>query len=161
MEYYVVTAVSGEQNLSCGYTDFTYNCRIPPGKSVNEFNFTVYGIAQGINGVLYNGNSSTDCCEMHTIVRRCCMHTIRNLQLYIFLGFPFPNVRIFEKDCGFLVKMQVSWNVSLILLNLLWKNYHHPREVTWSQSPQPSVGVGSIAVEPDTMREVVLKTLIY
>ena len=66
VDYYVVTAVSEEQNLSCGYTDLTYNCRIPPGKSVDEYNFTVYGVTQGINGVLYNGNSSTDCCEMHT-----------------------------------------------------------------------------------------------
>ena len=70
VDYYVVAAVSEEQNLSCGYTDLTYNCRIPPGKSANEYNFTVYGVTQGINGVLYNGNSSTDCCE------RCVLCTL-------------------------------------------------------------------------------------
>ena len=63
VDYYVVTAVSEEENITCGTTSdiFMFNCTIPSDRSVYDFNFTVYSVTIDIDGGLRNGGVSTDC----------------------------------------------------------------------------------------------------
>ena len=66
MEYYVVTAVGSEEDIPCDSTEdeFVHNCNIPSGRNVNDFNFTVYSVTIGVDGVEYNGVALTDCCKL-------------------------------------------------------------------------------------------------
>ncbi|CAI8018966.1 hypothetical protein GBAR_LOCUS11449 [Geodia barretti] len=84
VDYYVVTAVSGEESFECDASEKrVHTCFIPNDRSVNDFNFTVYSVTVGVDGVLQNGESVTDCC----------------------LSFP-GNVNAIEKECNI---VQVSW----------------------------------------------------
>ena len=51
VDYYVVTAVSEDRNVMCLATSeqFTYNCSIPQGLNVNDYNFTAYSVTKGID----------------------------------------------------------------------------------------------------------------
>ena len=70
VDYYVVTAVSEERNVLCNATsdELTHNCSIPPDINVNDYNFTVYSVTRGIDGALYNGSISSDCCKMMSLL---------------------------------------------------------------------------------------------
>ena len=63
VDYYVVTAVSEERNVACHATSeqLTYNCSIPQGSNVNEYNFTAYSVTRGIDGVTYEGGIANNC----------------------------------------------------------------------------------------------------
>ena len=65
VEYYVVTAV-GSENITCDPTEDTFvqNCNIPSDRNVNSFNFTVYSVTTGVDGVAYDGGALTDCCKL-------------------------------------------------------------------------------------------------
>ena len=64
VDHYVVSAVSEERNvILCNATsndDLIYNC-ILPDSNVNDYNFTVYSVTNGINSITYNGSIVTDC----------------------------------------------------------------------------------------------------
>ena len=66
VEYYVVTAVGSEENITCDPTEdiFVHNCNIPSDRNVNNFNFTVHSVTTGVDGVAYNGGALTDCCKL-------------------------------------------------------------------------------------------------
>ena len=74
MEYYVVTAVSEEDTVHCVSTDSnaTYSCLIPQDSNVNDYNFTAYAVTIGIDGTLYNGMNSSDCCKIHRLMQYDC-----------------------------------------------------------------------------------------
>ena len=65
VDYYVITAVSEERNVTCNATSeqFTYNCSIPQGSNVNVYNFTAYSVTRGIDGVTYEGGIANNCCK--------------------------------------------------------------------------------------------------
>lgn len=65
MDYFIVTAVSEERNVSCDVTSdqFTHNC-ILPDTSVNDYSFTVYSVTSGIDGAQY-GSIVSDCCKFN------------------------------------------------------------------------------------------------
>ena len=75
VDHYVVSAVSEERNVvRCDATsndDLIYNCTLPDS-NVNDYNFTVYSVTNGIDGTTYNGSIATDCCEL-TQKLRCHM----------------------------------------------------------------------------------------
>ena len=67
VDHYVVSAVSEERNVRCNATsndDLIYNC-ILPDSNVNDYNFTVYSVTNGIDGTTYTGRIATDCCELY------------------------------------------------------------------------------------------------
>ena len=68
MDYYVVTAVSEEEerNVSCDATSYEleHNCSISFDGSANDYNFTIYGVTRVNSSFIYNGDSITDCCEV-------------------------------------------------------------------------------------------------
>ena len=66
VDHYIVTAASEERNVTCSpSTDqFIRNCSLP-GTNVNDYNFTVYGVTNGVNGVTYNGSVAYDCCKLN------------------------------------------------------------------------------------------------
>ena len=68
VDYYIVTAVSEERNVSCDVTSdqFTHNC-ILPDTSVNDYNFTVYSVTTGVDGAVYNGSTAIDCCKWYIV----------------------------------------------------------------------------------------------
>ena len=45
-------------------TSYTTAC-ILPDSNVNDYNFTVYSVTNGIDGTTYNGSIATDCCELY------------------------------------------------------------------------------------------------
>ena len=64
VDYYVVTAVSGERNASCIVTSDASenNCSIYLGDgNVNDYNFTVRGVTRVNDSFVYNGDIATDC----------------------------------------------------------------------------------------------------
>ena len=63
VDYYIITAVSEERNVTCyaSREPLTYNCSIPQGSNVNDYDFTVSAVTRGIN--LYNGSITSDCCK--------------------------------------------------------------------------------------------------
>ena len=65
VDHYVVSTVSEERNVGCNATsnDLIYNCTLPDS-NVNDYNFTVYSVTNGIDGTTYNGSIATDCCEL-------------------------------------------------------------------------------------------------
>ena len=66
VDYYVITAVSEERNVTCHATSepLTYNCSIPQGSNVNDYDFTVHSVTRGVNnGYLFNGSLTSDCCK--------------------------------------------------------------------------------------------------
>ena len=66
MDYYVVTAVSEERNVSCNATSHgrENNCSIDLGDgNVNDFNFTVHSVTRVNDSFIYNGSVATDCCK--------------------------------------------------------------------------------------------------
>ena len=73
VDHYVVSAVSEERNVRCNATsnDLIYNC-ILPDSNVNDYNFTVYSVTNGINGTTYNGSIATDCCELNPLICYLC-----------------------------------------------------------------------------------------
>ena len=66
VDYYVVTAVSEEENITCGTTSdkFMFNCTIPSDRSVYDINFTAYSVTRG--GFM-NGGVATDCCKHYSL----------------------------------------------------------------------------------------------
>ena len=67
VDYYVVTAVSEEENATCEPAgDLKFNCNLSD-RNVNDFNFTVYSVTRGVDGVLQNGQSSTDCSKDYVL----------------------------------------------------------------------------------------------
>ena len=66
MDYYVVTAVSEERNVSCIVTSDASerNCSIDIGDgNVNDFNFTIHGVTRVNDSFVYNGETATECCK--------------------------------------------------------------------------------------------------
>ena len=65
VDHYIVTAASEERNVTCSpSTDqFIHICSLP-GTNVNDYNFTVYGVTNGVDGVTYIGDTLHDCCEL-------------------------------------------------------------------------------------------------
>ena len=63
VDHYIVTAASEERNVTCSpSTDqFIHNCSLPD-TNVNDYNFTVYGVTNGVDDVTYNGDTAC-CCE--------------------------------------------------------------------------------------------------
>ena len=70
MDYYVVTAVSEEEerNVSCDATSYEaeHSCSISfdGSANINYYNFTVFGVTRVNSSFIYNGDSITDCCEV-------------------------------------------------------------------------------------------------
>ena len=63
----MVTAVREERSVSCVETmdRFTHVCQfLPDDSDVNKYNFTVHAVTRGIDGILYNGSTSTDCSKL-------------------------------------------------------------------------------------------------
>ena len=75
MDYYVVTAVSEEEerNVSCDATSYElkHNCNITfdGSANINDYNFTIYGVTPVNSSYIYIGNSITDCCKV--VVANC------------------------------------------------------------------------------------------
>ena len=66
MDYYVVTAVSEERNISCYTTSVAHQhtCSFSSLESnANEYSFTVYGVTRVNESHVYHGSTATDCCE--------------------------------------------------------------------------------------------------
>ena len=67
MEYYVVTAVSEEEerNVSCTATsgEDSHSCSISLQGNANDYNFTVHAVSRVNDSFIFIGNSTTDCCE--------------------------------------------------------------------------------------------------
>ena len=66
MDYYVVTAVSEERNVSCIVTSngSENNCSIDLGDGyVNDYNFTVHAVTHVNDSFIYNGSIATGCCK--------------------------------------------------------------------------------------------------
>ena len=68
MDYYVVTAVSEERNVSCNATSngHGHSCSVSLGNNANDYNFTVYGAIRVNDSYIYNG-SATDCSEFQSL----------------------------------------------------------------------------------------------
>ena len=70
MDYYVVTAVSEEEerNVSCDATSYglEHSCSISfdGSPNINDYNFTIYGVSRVNSSFIYTGDSITDCCEV-------------------------------------------------------------------------------------------------
>ncbi|CAI8047791.1 hypothetical protein GBAR_LOCUS26447, partial [Geodia barretti] len=107
VDYYVVTAVSGERNVSCNVTSYgsEINCSIYLGDgNVNDYNFTVHGVTRVNDSFIYNGHIATDCC------------------------LPIPeNVRAVEEECGHIT---VGWksnhvhNMEPVNTTISWRGVH-------------------------------------
>ena len=75
MDYYVVTAVSEEEerNVSCDATSYgsKHSCSISLDDSanINDYNFTIYGVTPVNSSFIYNGDSITDCCKV--VIANC------------------------------------------------------------------------------------------
>ena len=66
VDYYVVTAISEERNVSCNVTSDASerNCTFDLGDgNVNDFNFAVHGVTRVNDSFIYNGDTATDCCK--------------------------------------------------------------------------------------------------
>ena len=67
MDYYVVTAVSEEEekNVSCNATGSgaLQNCKISLKGVANDYNFTAYSVTGVNDSFSYNGSIATDCCK--------------------------------------------------------------------------------------------------
>ena len=68
VDHYIVTAASEERNVTCvipsNWTLNTYTCNISDTTNVNDYNFTVYGVTNGVDDVIYFGNTTHDCCKL-------------------------------------------------------------------------------------------------
>ena len=73
MDYYVVTAVSEEEerNVSCHATHcgLQQNGNITFDGKANDYNFTIYGVTRVNSSFIYTGDSITDCCEV--VIANC------------------------------------------------------------------------------------------
>ena len=66
VDYYVVTAISEERNISCIVTSNSSenNCSIQLGDgNVNEYTFTVHAVTHVNDSFVYNRDVATDCCK--------------------------------------------------------------------------------------------------
>ena len=63
VDYYVVTAVSEDQDVLCNKTskDHVYICSISLDSDVNDFNITAYSVTRGVRGLLVG--ESVECCK--------------------------------------------------------------------------------------------------
>ena len=83
MDYYVVTAVREEESFECDASEkLVHTCFIPNDRSVDDFNFTVYSMTFGVDGVHQNGESVTDCCEVIEMAVEC--YVIRLFSRFVF-----------------------------------------------------------------------------
>ena len=61
-DYYTVTAISEERNVTCTVTNDHYlnifTCSFP-GLNKTDYNFTVSSVTIGLNGTVYHGDTST------------------------------------------------------------------------------------------------------
>ena len=68
VDHYIITAVSEERNITCvipsNWTLNTFTCNISDTTNVNDYNFTVYGVTNGVDDVIYIGNTTHDCCKL-------------------------------------------------------------------------------------------------
>ena len=65
MDYYIVTAVSEEEerNVSCDAISYElkHSCSISLNGSANDYNFTIYGVTRVNSSFIYAGDIITDC----------------------------------------------------------------------------------------------------
>ena len=103
VDYYVVTALSEEENITCNSTSdkFMFNCTIPSDRSVYDFNFTAYSVTRGD---FINGGVATDCCKYSLLF----LVTAIVLQTSVDLPSPY-NVSVYEEECG--LKYCIKWKV--------------------------------------------------
>ena len=64
VDHYIVTAASEEKNITCSPSthQFMHTCSLPD-TNVNDYNFTVYGVTNGVDDVFYIGDTAYDCCK--------------------------------------------------------------------------------------------------
>ena len=67
VDYYIVTAISEERNVTCSPTsnELIHNCSLPNDTNVNDYIFTVYSVTSGVDGTFYNGSIASDCCKWY------------------------------------------------------------------------------------------------
>ena len=65
MDYYVVTAVSEEEekNASCSTTSGERECRLPLDGTVNDYKFTVHAVTVVNDSFFLTGENTFDCCK--------------------------------------------------------------------------------------------------
>ena len=65
MEYYVVTAVSEEEEILYNATsgEHSHSCSISLQGNANDYTFTVHAVTRVNDSFIFIGNSTTDCCE--------------------------------------------------------------------------------------------------
>ena len=65
VDYYTVTAISEERNVTCSPTssELIHNCSLPNDTNVSDYTFTVYSVTSGVDGTFYNGSIASDCCK--------------------------------------------------------------------------------------------------
>ena len=64
MEYYVVTAVSEEEERNVATSGEDSHTRsISLQGNANDYNFTVHAVTRVNDSFVFIGNSTTDCCE--------------------------------------------------------------------------------------------------
>ena len=66
VDYYTVTAISEERNVTCSPTSnkLIHNCTLPNDTNVSDYTFTVYSVTGGV-GIFYNGSTASDCCKWY------------------------------------------------------------------------------------------------
>ena len=87
MDYYVVTAVSEEEerNVSCNATSGEHECTLSLDGTPNDYKFTVHAVTVVNDSFVFIGENISDCCKhnfyistqndlLHrfTISRECC-----------------------------------------------------------------------------------------
>ena len=111
MDYYTVTAVSAERNVTCHATSepLTYYCSILAESDVNDYNFTAYPVTRGFDdGYLYRGSITRDCCK-------AIMVSPENTVPFPRTGLLFPeHVTADEEECGLVQRVNISWQVSTL-----------------------------------------------
>ena len=65
VDYYVVTAVSEERNISCSITSYghKHSCSVSLDGSANDYQFTFHSVTSVNDSFFYKGDVS-DCCKL-------------------------------------------------------------------------------------------------
>ena len=115
--YYTVTAISEERNVTCNVTsdEYVHNCSIH-NASIDDFLFSVYSVTEGIDGTLNYGSVDTYCGRFGMYMYNDEM-SVNKYTSKMGIGLPFPkNVVAVEEECGLQHHINVSWEVSYVLL---------------------------------------------
>ena len=89
MDYYVVTAVSEEEerNVSCNATSGEHECTLSLDGTANDYKFTVHAVTVVNDSFVFIGENTSDCCKLisslnyersdlfeyrFTISKKCC-----------------------------------------------------------------------------------------